>query len=214
MTYRVPNGSLIYIASGMATAVNMTALTNATEAVATATNTYSAGDILLVNSGWSLLDNKVVRAKSPTGTTVTLEGAKTDDPNKYPAAAGTGTLTKVSGWTQLGQITDASSSGGDQQFVEVQFLESSIKTNLPTVKNPYTLKLTVADDPTLAGQILAQTADADRVPRVVRILSPHGLPTLFYAYVTMSPTPTLNVNQLQSIEITLSMLAQPTRYQS
>ena len=215
MAYRVPNGSLVYIASGMATAVSMTALSNAAEAVATATNTYTAGDVLLINSGWSAIDNCVALAKSPSASSVTLQAydTLTQQATKFPAGGGAGTLTKVSGWTQLGQIANSQSSGGDQQFTEVQFLESASKVNLPTVKAPYTLKFDVADDPALAGQILAATADDDRTPRVVRVNYPgNGGTVYFYAYITKAPMPKMDVNNLMTVEVTLSLVAAVKRY--
>jgi len=213
MAYRVPNGSLVHISSGLATAVNITALTNASEAVATATNTYTAGDIVLINSGWTGIDNRVAKVKAPSGTSFTLDSYDTTSTTIYPAGSGTGTAQKVSGWTQLGQIADSQSSGGDQQFTAVQFLESTIQVNLPTVKNPYTLKFTIADDPTQAGQILAAAADTDRAPRVIRITLPGtGGVIYMYAYVTMAPVPSLNVNQLMGVETTMSTLALPKRY--
>ena len=47
----IPNGSVVAIASGYAAPVSITAISNASPAVATATNTYAVGDFIEINSG-------------------------------------------------------------------------------------------------------------------------------------------------------------------
>jgi hypothetical protein len=74
MAIALPNGALVSIASGYGTVTDITALSNADGAVATATNTLADGDIVEITSGWSRLNNKIVRAASPSGTTFVLEG--------------------------------------------------------------------------------------------------------------------------------------------
>lgn len=212
MSVRVPNGSLIHLSSGLATAVTITALTNATEAVATATNSYTAGDIAVVSSGWSALDGRVARVKAPSGTQFTLEGYDTSSTTTYPAAGGAGSAQKVSGWTQLSQVTDISTSGGEQQFETYQFLEGSMQFQIPTVKTAQSIKVSIADDPTLPGFILAEAADIDRVPRVMRLTLPNGTVIYYNVYVTLASTPALSVNKIMTRDVTLSMLSLPKRY--
>jgi hypothetical protein len=72
----------------------------------------------------------------------------------------------------------------------------------------------VADDPTLAGYIIAQTANDDRLPRAIRITLSNGAILLYNAYVSLSPIPSLTVNEVMSSQVTLSLLAEPTRYAS
>lgn len=212
MSVKVPNGALVHISSGLAAAVTITAISNAATAVCTATNTYSANDIVVVNSGWSNLDNRVASVVSPSGTAFNLSGFDTTSTIKYPTGGGAGTAQKVTGWTQLSQILDSSTSGGDQQFVQYQFLEDSLQKQIPTVKSAQSIKFSVADDPTQAGYVLALAADDDRVPRVVRLTLPNGSYIYYYAYVTLQRTPSLDINAVMKSEITLSMLSIPTRY--
>ena len=73
------------------------------------------------------------------------------------------------------------------------------------------MSFTIADDPTLAGQILAKAANDDRQPRAVRVTLPNGGVIYYNAYISMGE-PTLTVNELMSIEITLSLLAESIRY--
>jgi len=212
MALSLPNGSTIGLASGYGTAAPITALTNATEAVATATNTFTAGDYVEITSGWSRLNNKIVRVKAATGTTFTLEGYDTSNTSIYPAGSGIGSARKVSGFTQLSQVLSSSSSGGDQQFLEVQYLESDAQIRIPTVKNAAGLTLSIADDPSLAGYQLASAANDDRLPRAMLITTAAGSKIAYNAYVSLNKIPSLTVNQAMACELTLSFLSEPVRY--
>lgn len=101
MSVSLPNGALVAIASGLGTSASITALSNASEAVATATNSMSDGDFAVITSGWSRLTDKVVRVSESSGTGFTLEGYDTSKVSIYPAGGGTGSFQPISGWTQL-----------------------------------------------------------------------------------------------------------------
>lgn len=216
MSVSLPNGALIAIASGYGAAKNMTALSNANPGVGTleAAHGVATGDFIEVTSGWSRLTNKVVRAGTVATNDVPLEGIDTSLTSIYPATGGTGTVREVTGWTQLSQILSSSSSGGEQQFLEYQFLESDAQKRIPTFKSAAGISFTIADDPTQPGYQLASTANDDRLPRAVRVTLPSGSVILYNAYISLNKTPTLTVNELMSVEVTLSLLAEPVRYAS
>lgn len=216
MAISLPNGALVAIASGYGAAKDMTALTNASPAVATleASHGVIVGDILEVTSGWSRLTDKIVRASAVSTNDVSLEGIDTILTSIYPAAGGTGTVREITGWTQLSQILSSASNGGEQQFLEYQLLEADAQKRIPTAKNAAGLSFTVADDPTLAGYILASTANDDRLPRAVKITLPSGAVILYNAYISLNKTPSLSVNAIMAVEVTLSLLAEPIRYTS
>lgn len=214
MSVSLPNGAIVEIASGLDSAVTITALSNASPAVATATNTYADGDYVVVTSGWSALTDRVVRVDSPSGTDFDMEGIDTTDTGRFSAGGGTGSSKKITGWTQLQQILSSSSNGGEQQFLDYQFLEADAAKRIPTFKSPSGLTFTVADDPTLSGYILAKTANDDRLPRAVRVTLPNGAKLLYNAYISLAPSPTLAVNEVMAVEVTLSNLGEVVRYAS
>ena len=146
--------------------------------------------------------------------TFALEDIDTSSASVYPAGAGTGSVKKVTGWTQLQQILTSTSNGGEQQFLDYQFLESDAAKRIPTFKSPAGLAFTVADDPTLAGYILAKAANDDRLPRAVRVNLPNGAKLLYYAYISLAPSPSLSVNEVMAVQVTLSLLGEPVRYAS
>lgn len=214
MALTLPNGSTIFIASGYATAVPVTAVSNAAPPVATATNTFAAGDLVEVTSGWSRFNNKIMRVLTPTGTNFDYEGQDSTLTGVYPPGSGVGSVRKITGWTQLNQIINTTSSGGDQQFLTYQLLEADSQFRIPTVKNPFDVVIELADDPLLGGYMAASAANDDRLPRAIKILLASGALIYWNCYVSLNRIPTLTVNQLMSVKLTLSLLAEPVRYPS
>lgn len=215
MAVSLPNGSIVAIASGYGSAITVTALSNADPAVATAAaHGLADGDFIEVTSGWSRLTDKVVRVDSSTTGTFALEGYDTSSTSVYPAGTGTGTVREVTGFTQLAQITGSTSTGGDQQFLDYQFLEADAAKRIPTFKAPAGITFTVADDPSLAGYLIAKEANDDREARAVKITLANGAILLYNAYISISTIPSLTVNELMTVEVTLSLLAEPVRYES
>lgn len=216
MSISLPNGALVAIASGYGAAKTMSALSNANPGVATleASHGVTVNDVIEVTSGWSRLTDKVVRVSAVSTNDVSLEGQDTSLTSIYPATSGTGTVREITGWTQLSQILSSSSSGGEQQFLEYQFLEADAQKRVPTFKSAAGLSFSVADDPTLAGYILASTANDDRLKRAVRITLPSGAVIYYNAYISLNKTPSLTVNEIMAVEVTLSLLAEPVRYAS
>lgn len=215
MSISLPNGALVAIASGYGASKSMTALTNANPGEATLESSHgiSTGDYMEVTSGWSRLTDKIVRAGTVATNQVPLSGIDTSLTSIYPAGSGTGSIREISGWTQLSQILNSSSSGGEQQFITYQFLEDDAEKRLPSNKSAAGLSFTIANDPTLAGYQLVETANDDRLPRAIRIVLPNGATIFYNAYISLNKTPTLNVNQLMSNEVTLSLVNnEPVRY--
>lgn len=216
MSVSVPNGALIAVAASYDAPVAITAISNASPAVATAAgHTFVAGDFVEITSGWSRLTSKIVRVLSVVASTsFTIEDYDTTDTGTYPTGGGAGSARAVDSWTQLSQILTSATSGGDQQFATYQFLESDIELQIPTIKSAQGFTLTVADDASQPGFQLAQVANNDRDPRAVRVTLPSGSIILYNAYVSLNPTPTLTVNQVMACQVTLSFLAEPVRYTS
>lgn len=213
MSVTLPNGSIVAIASGLSAAVATTAVSNAAAAVATAAgHGLVVGDYARVTSGWSRLTDKVVRISAVAGNDVTLEGYDTTSTQIYPAGSGIGTIEKVTGWTQLSQILQSASNGGQQQFLTYQFLEGDAQKRIPTFKDAAGLTFNIADDPSLPGYQLASVANDDRLARPVRVTLANGSHILYNCFVSLNKTPTLTVNELMACEVTMSMLNEPVRY--
>jgi len=215
MSVSLPNGAIVAIASGYGSALTVSAITNANPGVATSTaHGLSNGDFVEVTSGWSRLTNKVVRVSGVTANTFNLENIDTTLTTIYPAGTGTGTVRKVTGYTQLSQILSSSSNGGEQQFLEYQFLESDAQKRIPTFKSAAGLTMSVADDISQPGFVLAAVANDDRLQRAVKITLPSASILSYNAFISVNKTPTLTVNELMACEVTMSLQAEPVRYAS
>jgi hypothetical protein len=213
MSLSLPNGAIVSIASGYGTAIPVTALTNAAPPAATSTaHGLTAGDIFEITSGWSRFNNKIARASVVTTNNFSYENLDSTLTSIYPAGNGTGSVRKITGWTQLQQILSSSTSGGAQQFLTYQLLEADAQHNIPTIKNPLDMTFEVADDPTLAGYQLVSAANDDRLPRAVKITLASGSILLYNAYLSINRVPSLTVNTLMSCQVTLSLLNEPVRY--
>ena len=213
MSVSLPNGALISMASGYGANATVSALSNANPAAATsAAHTFLAGDFVEVTSGWSRLTNKVVKFGAVTASTFELLGVDSSLTSIYPAGGGTGTVRKITGYTQLSQILSSSSNGGEQQFLEYQFLESDAQKRIPTFKSAAGLTFSIADDATQPGYLLAVVANDDRLQRAVKATLPSGSVISYNAYISVNKTPSLTVNEIMAVECTMSLLSEPVRY--
>ena len=100
MSVKLPNGTTFAIASGYGTPITVTALSNASTAVATATaHGLTEGEFGEGTAGWARRNGKVVRVGTADTGTFELEGIDTSSTTAYPAGSGIGTVRKISGWT-------------------------------------------------------------------------------------------------------------------
>lgn len=213
MGYKIPNGGTFQHAATYEAALPFTAISNAAEAVATVVGAdLDAGDIVLITSGWSKLDNKVVRVKAATADAITLEGIDTTDTQIFPAGNGAGTLKKVLTWVQIPQVTDLAFSGGEQNYLDVVFLENDQGKQIPTDKSAASMVLTIADDPAQPFNGVLMKADAGKQVEAARLNLP-GNDTLFYgAYTSFSKQPAVSRNNLLTRTVSLALQSEPTRY--
>ncbi|MGA5718113.1 phage tail protein [Pseudomonas atacamensis] len=213
MGFRLPNGATLQIAAAYGAAIPVTALSNANPAVATAAaHGLSDGDILAVTSGWTRLNDRAARVSDSLTGSFALENINTTNLQPYPAGSGVGSVREVTGFVEISQITDVTTSGGDQQFLTFGFLADDDDRQIPTTKNPISMSVTVADDPALPYVPVVEAADEDKVTRVLRLNLPNGDVILYNAYVTITSTPALSRNNLMTRVISLSLAGRPTRY--
>lgn len=216
MSVKLPNGIIFALATEYAAADTVSGLTNANPAVATTSGSHgiSDGTYMEVTSGWARLNNRVVRAASASGSTLSYEGINTTDTDVYPAGTGTGSVRAITEWTQISQILDLQSSGGEMQFTPYSFLEQDFESQLPTQASPQTITIQIADDPSLAGYQALKEAAESRELVALRGTLPDGSKILYNGYVSFNETPTMTKNQVMAVTATFSLQARPVRYTS
>ncbi|MGX5220230.1 phage tail protein [Pseudomonas segetis] len=213
MSVSLPNGAVVAIAASYDAPVSVTAITNANPAVATATaHGLTDGDLIEVTSGWSRLNSRVVRVANSDTNTFELEGINTSDTNLYPAGGGIGEVKGIATMTQITQVLEFTTSGGDQQFVTYSFLEEDVEHQIPTVKSASSFAMTIGDDASLPWYALLSAANDDRVPRAVTVTLPSGSLIAYNGYVTLNKTPTLTKNEIMGLQSTVSLTSEPVRY--
>lgn len=210
---RLPDGAIVSIATTYGTAKTVSAITNATPGVATSTSHgFTDGDILVMESGWSNLNNRVVRVDNSATNAFDVEGIDTSSVTLFPAGSGTGTATEVTAFTQITQIMGFATSGGDQQFATYSFLEQNFETQIPTIFSAQSITIDIADDPSLAGYIALKTASDARAVRALKIAMPDGSTIYYNGYVSFNETPTVSKGAVMQVKATFSLLGRPTRY--
>lgn len=215
MAYTLPNGSTIDLASSYSAVVNITAISNANPAVATAAgHGFVEGDIVLITSGWSRINNRAFRVGDVTTDTFELEGVNSTNTTFYPAGGGVGTAKSAETYVSINQVTAVEFSGGDINFLDVQFLESDTQVQLPTVKSAISMTLTVADDPDQPYVPVVENYDETREIQILRLNLVNGNTILYTAIVTASNTPTVTINELLTRTISLAVQGTPTRFKN
>ncbi|MDH0740221.1 phage tail protein [Achromobacter spanius] len=214
MGVKLPNGAVFSIASAYTAAVPTTAVTNAEQAVVSATgHGVENGEVVEIVSGWTALDGRIARAAGVTAEALTLDGIDTTNETRYPVGAGAGQVRKVDEWTQISQIMESASQGGEQQFYGYSFLEDTgDERQIPTTRSARSITLTVADDDKLPHYPVLKAASDDREPRAIRFMLPSGSAIYFRAYVSFSEMPTTTKNEAMTLQVTLSLTGAPTRY--
>ncbi|QHJ01579.1 phage tail protein [Xylophilus rhododendri] len=186
----------------MAAAKAITGISNAAPAVATAPgHGVAAGVPVLLSSGWGRLDGRVVRAGDPDTNTFKLLGIDTTDLLRFPASGGAGSLQAAASWTEITQILDSSSGGGEQQFYNYSYLEDPEGTErqMPTNKSARSFTLTLGDDPAKAWYAALDATDQAKLPTVVRVVLPSGSVIFYVAYVSFDKIPKIAKNQGMSV---------------
>lgn len=213
MAARLPDGAIVSLATTMGTAKTVSAITNASTGVATSTSHgFTDGDLVIMSSGWSNLDNRIVRVDNSATNAFDIEGVDTSSTTLFPTGSGTGTATEITAFTQITQIMGFTTSGGDQQFATYSFLEQNFETQIPTISSAQTITIDIADDPSLAGYIALKAASDARATRGLKIAMPDGSFILYYGYVTLNETPSVTKGAVMQVKATFSLLGRPVRY--
>lgn len=207
-------GTQFAIATGLAASKNMTALSNATNAVATleASHGVGVGDFVVLTSGWDRANGRVFRASAVATNDVTLEGLNTSDTSLFPPGGGIGSVQEVTGWTTLSQISpEFSVSGGDQNFADITFVTNVIRQQIPTDRNPIEVTLPYFFDLTLGWVATVETVSDQAIARPFRMVFPNQTRLVANAYWSIRKVPTNQDSTLRG-QIDLSFINEATSY--
>lgn len=205
MAFYTAEGSKFYFSDTFGAAKNVTALTNADPAVATsdAHGLLDADEVLLM-SGWEEATENVFRVDSINADTFGLLGLDSTDTNFHPAGSGLGSVRKITGWTEIPQVLNIETQGGDPRYIDVQLLASQYASRIPTGFNPSSATLTLAHDP--ANAVYKRMLGIGRVRRLVafKIVVAGGGVSYAYGYMSAAEAPQLQSGQVNQVSVALA----------
>lgn len=213
MAVSLPNGVILSLATAYGASKSISAITNANPGVASsAAHGLTNGALIELKSGWQKLNERVLRVADSAAGTFALEGASTLSSIQFPAGTGNGSFREITSFTQITQVLETSTSGGEMQFATYSFLENDFEAQIPTQASAQSLAITIADDPSLPGYKALQTAAELREVRALRIAFPNGSVLLYNGYVSFNETPSMTKGEVMGVQATFSLLSRPVRY--
>lgn len=212
MSYNFPEGSKFQFSTSFAAAVTVTAATNANPSVlSAAVHGLATDDEFLFTSGWEDATNSIYRALNLTSGTLSPKGLDTTNTNFFGIGSGTGSIQKVTGWTDIPQVLTVGNSGGDARFTTVQPLAARNGIQIPTGFNPATTTLTLAHDPALAAYQTMVGLSRTQSKVAFRILGGGGA-MYGYGYMSVSEIPQMQSGQVNQVNCAISFLGRLISY--
>lgn len=215
MSSRFINGAKYAVSTSLGAAVVISAVSNASPAVASTTAPPANGAVAIVQSGWPNLNGTVARAAGQVaGASFQLEGVDATDVVRYPAGEGAGTFQVAGTFVSFSQVRDVGINGGDQQFFDYQYVEdeSGRQRQVPTFKNAMSMKIELDYDPALPWYAALIALDRAHTPVVLRETLPGGDVIYYYGLISFNKVPTKKVNENMTVTATFSLQADPIRY--
>lgn len=214
MSVETSNGIIYAIASAYDASVAMSAVTNASPAVATLANGHgiTEGDILELTSGWGKLNGRIVRAGTVSVDDVELEGIDTSNASLFAAGSGVGSVRKITDWTEIAQVTEVARSGGEQNFAQYQFLADEDQKQLPTFRSAKSMTFTIADDPSLPCYAVMESVTLTKQDVAVRATLPGGGAIYYNGIMSFDDDPSVANNEIKNVQSSYSLQSKPQRY--
>lgn len=213
---QVPTGTTFFVASAIESSKTTTVVTNASEAVVTSTaHGYSNSDIVEMTSGWGRLNRRIFRIKSVTTDTFVLEGADTTSTTFFPVGTGIGSVRKITTFTQITNVMNPQSSGGEPKTVNYKFIESDVEYSINDgfSATSYTLELD-ADSIGSAGYTALKSLTDVQTDTVMKMVSRSGALIFVPCTVALNESVRLQDGQINRVSAAFNGNNRLTRYAS
>lgn len=210
---QVPTGTLFSVASTFGSAVTVTAITNATEAVCTATaHGLTTGDVVEITSGWGRLNKRVFEIETVDPNSFKLLKADTSSTEQFPSGAGAGSAREITAWTQLSKIMNPSSSGGEPRQVTYKFLESDVEYSINDGFSATSYTVEMDDDDTTSGYAALRQLTDLQTDTVLKMTLRSGARIYLPCTVALNDVPQLQDGQINRIRAQFNGNNRHTRY--
>jgi hypothetical protein len=149
MSYFFPQGTKVFYSNTLASPRTVTAVTNASPAVATSVaHGYTDLDPVLFASAWADSNDTVFEVDQLTADSFSLLGLNATDTNVYPTGSGAGTTKKISSWIEIPQTLSISATGGGIKYGTIDPLGSRQSSKQPIGFEAAGLDIKIGYDPT------------------------------------------------------------------
>lgn len=207
MAKTVPIGTKIQYSSSLATALTITAATNANPCVMTLSSatTIAVGDwVTILTNGWGEIVNGVYRIAAVSTNNVTIEGLDTTSTTRFPAGQGTGTLAEIT-WADVPQVSrdGTSITPGQPRFADASDLTDRVDREIPAGASVDQITIAAHYDPALAAFSALRTYSDNQSVVPFRFIHPAGDTAAFSAYVFVPTLPSLDPGQTRKLNISL-----------
>lgn len=205
MSYHTLIGAKFAISTTLDSADVVSSVTNASPPVINSTaHGLINGDEFVLFNNWDEFNETVIRASGVAANTINIAGYDTSDTTFYPAASSAGTLQKIAGWTEIGQVLEISSSGGEASFEELKPFDRRSGVKIFTGFSGASLEMTLGWDRSRADQQAIASASRVAGQKAIRFTLPGGIYGYAYGTVSASPLPQFQNILRQRVAITMN----------
>lgn len=193
-TAQVAQKSKFYVSGTPGSSLSITAITKATQAVVSATNTLVAGDVVIfgVVSGMPEINGKLGIVQTATGASFTVN----IDSSGYAAVGTSGVATPQTA-IKVGNVQDFTPDGGTSNVIDVTNLDSDAKEKRQGLQDNGNYALTFDADDTDPGQLALVAARASQSVVVFKQVYPGGFKIrAFQGFVQKITEPVAGVDKV------------------
>ena len=190
MAYYFPPGTKVFYSNTLASAKTVTAVTNATPAIATSVgHAYVDQDPLVFFSGWQDASATVFEVDQLTADTFSFLGLNALDTNIYSPGSGGGTTQKASTWVEVPQVLSITTSGGGAKYGTISPLGSRQDSKQPIGFEAVGVDMKIGYDPANATIQALQALSRVNSKVALKLLLPGGGRVYGYGNVACSEFP-------------------------
>lgn len=202
MAYYFPEGTKVFYSNTLAADKNITALTNASPAIATSVaHGFVDADPILLASGWEEATETVYEVDQLTADTYGITGLDSSNTSLFAAGTGTGTAKKISNWVEMQQVLNVSAAGGTPKYGTVSPLGSRMDKKFVIGYDAAALDIKVGYDPANAQQTAMQALARVYGKVAVKLVIPGGGRIYGYGNLTASEFPEMSRGNALQISV-------------
>lgn len=203
-------GVQVKIQSAIATALVVTAISQASPAVVTsAGHGLSNGQYVKLDvQGMSQLDGRVFKIAGVTTDTFELVGEDSTDFGAFSS----GTARAITYGTTLATATNLSASGGEAEYKDITTIHDLVKKEIPVAASAIDYSFENIWDPADEGLKALKAASDKAALLAMQFIFRDGAEVLFTGYVSATNLPTGTAQDLVKTPASIKMFGTPTIY--